>query len=156
MADMLVRLYDLPDDEAARRALRAQGIDLRRALVPERPVVAAFATAHCPVWSAEVEACFARLPVSCFIAQREQRVLGFACVESFARGFFGPTGVAPEVRGLGIGRALLLAALRALRDSGYVYGIIGGVGPAEFYGRAVGATLIEDSTPGPYAGMLKA
>ena len=38
---------------------------------------------------------------------------------------------------------------------GYVYGIIGGVGPAEFYAKAVGATLIADSSPGIYADGLK-
>jgi hypothetical protein len=34
------------------------------------------------------------------------------------------------------------------------YAIIGGVGPAEFYAKAVGAVPIEGSTPGIYAGML--
>ena len=37
---------------------------------------------------------------------------------------------------------------------GYAYGIIGGVGPAEFYAKTVGATLIPDSTPGIYTDML--
>ena len=32
--------------------------------------------------------------------------------------------------------------------------IIGGVGPAEFYAKIVGATIIEDSTPGMYRGLL--
>ena len=30
-----------------------------------------------------------------------------------------------------------------MRDAGYAYAIIGGVGPAEYYARTVGATLIE-------------
>ncbi len=60
-----------------------------------------------------------------------------------------------EERGRGVGRALLLACLWGLREMGYVYGIIGGVGPAEFYERAVGATLIPDSTPGVYADPLR-
>lgn len=32
--------------------------------------------------------------------------------------------------------------------------IIGGVGPAEFYAKAVNAALIPDSTPGIYRGLL--
>ena len=57
-------------------------------------------------------------------------------------------------RGKGIGRALLLSALHAQRAQGYGYSIIGGVGPAEFYAKAVGAVVIADSTPGIYDGML--
>ena len=56
----------------------------------------------------------------------------------------------PAFRGQGIGRALLLAALQAIRDQGYAYAIIGGVGPAEFYEKAVDALLIPKSTPGIY------
>jgi hypothetical protein len=50
----------------------------------------------------------------------------------------------------------LLACLYAMREQGYGYAIIGGVGPAEFYTKTVGATLIEDSTPGVYRGQLEA
>jgi hypothetical protein len=37
-----------------------------------------------------------------------------------------------------------------MRDEGYAYAVIGGVGPAEYYRRAIGATVIEGSTPGIY------
>ena len=37
-----------------------------------------------------------------------------------------------------------------MRDDGYAYAIIGGVGPAEYYAKTVGATLIEGSSPGIY------
>ena len=57
-------------------------------------------------------------------------------------------------RGRGVGKALLLSGLIGLRDLGYAYGIIGGVGPAEFYTRAVGAIPIPGSTPGVYADPL--
>ena len=62
--------------------------------------------------------------------------------------------VLEEERGRGLGRALLLATLHAQREQGYAYSIIGGVGPAEFYAKAVGAVLIEGSTPGVYRGVL--
>jgi predicted N-acetyltransferase YhbS len=95
------------------------------------------------------------LPISCFIAVREQRILGFACHDATARNFFGPEAVAAEERGRGLGRALLLAALHAQRDQGYAYAIIGGVGPADFYAKCAGAIPIPGSTPGIYAGMLR-
>jgi hypothetical protein len=45
---------------------------------------------------------------------------------------------------------LTLAALAAMRASGYAYAIIGGVGPSAFYAKVAGATPIEGSTPGIY------
>ena len=50
-----------------------------------------------------------------------------------------------EYQGRGIGKALLLRSLHAMRDEGYQYAIIGGIGPAEFYEKCVGAVLIESS-----------
>jgi len=48
-----------------------------------------------------------------------------------------------------------MACLHDMYSKGYGYGIIGGVGPAEFYTKISGATLIPDSTPGIYGGMLR-
>jgi GNAT superfamily N-acetyltransferase len=45
------------------------------------------------------------------------------------RGFFGPAGVAESARGFGLGKALLMKALEALREIGHAYAIIGGVEP---------------------------
>jgi predicted N-acetyltransferase YhbS len=58
-------------------------------------------------------------------------------------------------RGRGIGQGLLLAALHELAHDGYAYAIIGGVGPVDFYIKGCGATLIPNSSPGLYKGMLK-
>ena len=85
---------------------------------------------------------------------KEKKIVGFACVEATARGFFGPTGVDPAQQKKGIGAALLLAALHGLHEMGYGYGIIGGAGPVEFYVKAVNAIPIPDSTPGIYVDML--
>lgn len=57
-------------------------------------------------------------------------------------------------RGKGIGKALLLAALHAQKAQGFAYAIIGGVGPAEYYAKTVGAIMIEGSQPGIYDGLL--
>ena len=153
---MLVRLYDLPESASFVRALHEAGIELRRALAPERHIVVPWVRQHFGEgWASECEVSFARLPISCFRAQRDQDVLGFACYDATAKGFFGPTGVLERERKQGIGTALLLVTLHAMAAEGYAYGIIGGAGPAAFYARAVGAVPIAGSTPGIYANLLR-
>ena len=154
MQDMLVKLYDLPRLQDALDTASRRGVTIRPALSLEKPPVLAWMQANFPVWTAEVEAAFCRLPVSCFLAVRDQDLLGFACYDATCKNFFGPTAVLEEERGRGLGRALLLATLHAQREQGYAYSIIGGVGPAEFYAKTVGAVLIEGSTPGVYRGVL--
>jgi GNAT superfamily N-acetyltransferase len=155
MIDMLVKLYDLPDSTDLARAVEGEGIIVRRARAFEKHTVAAFARTHfSEKWVSEVEVAVSRQPVACFIATREKRVIGFACYDTTMRGFFGPTGVAEEARGLGVGKLLLLRSLEALREAGHAYGIIGGVGPREFYAKACGAIEIPGSDPGIYGDIL--
>jgi hypothetical protein len=154
MADMLVKLYELPDLEPALAACQRNGIVVRGALAPERPPLRAWLSQHFPYWVEEMDISFARMPISCFIALRDREIVGFACYDTIRKNFFGPTGVLEAERKCGVGRALLLAALHAQRSQGYAYAIIGGVGPAEYYAKAVGATLIDGSTPGIYGGIL--
>ncbi len=155
MHDMLVRLYALPSGEDALAAVARVGVAVRRALAPERAAVLAWVGAHFASSGAEVEAAYCRLPITCFVAVRDQCLLGVACYDATCPNFFGPEGVLEAERGQGIGRALLLAALHAQKAQGYAYAIIGGVGPAEFYAKTVGATAIPGSTPGIYAGVLR-
>lgn len=153
---MLVRLYDLPASTARVEALRAIGIEVRRALAPERDVVVSWVRQQFgDGWASECAVSFGRLPISCFRAQREQEILGFACYDATAKAFFGPTGVLERERKQGIGTALLLQTLEAMAAEGYAYAIIGGVGPADFYAGAVGAVPIAGSTPGIYANLLR-
>lgn len=155
MIDMLVRLYDLPDSSTLAQQVEAVGITVRRARAFEKHIVSEFAAKNfSQKWASEVEVAITRQPISCFIATREKRILGFACYDTTMRGFFGPTGVIEEARGLGLGKLLLLHSLEALRESGHAYGIIGGVGPREFYEKACGAIEIPGSDPGVYRDIL--
>ncbi|MBC8103364.1 MAG: GNAT family N-acetyltransferase [Cytophagales bacterium] len=157
MPDLLVPLYRLPATDEKLAALRESGIVVRRAYPFDLSRVRRFVARHFTEgWADEAEAAFARLPITCWIAVSEKRVIGFACVESTAKAFFGPTGVDPAERGKGIGAALLLASLHDLRSQGYAYGIIGSAGPVAFYEKAVGATVIPDSSPGIYVDLLAA
>jgi GNAT superfamily N-acetyltransferase len=152
MADMLVRLYALPDPAAAIARAEGSGVRIRRVEHLERERLVAFVRATFGEgWVAECLAAFDRQPISCFVAVRSDAIRGFACHDVTRRNFFGPAGVVPDDRGQGTGAALTLAALAAMREAGYAYAIIGGVGPAAFYARVAGAVPIEGSTPGIYA-----
>jgi predicted N-acetyltransferase YhbS len=154
--DYLVNLSLLAPDPALDQRVAKAGVTIRRALAPEYELVTDWVRRKFSAgWAGETAVSMMRQPPTCFLATREQKLLGFACHESIARGFFGPTGVDEASRGEGIGHALLLASLLDLKTMGYAYAIIGDVGPSEFYERTVGATQIPNSEPGIYAGLLK-
>lgn len=156
MPDMLVNLLDLPSPAPLLERLERDGVRVHRPLTVNRGKVLDWVLDHSgPNGAGECSVCFARTPVSCFIASREGEVIGYACYDATAPDFFGPTRVAQEEQGKGIGKALLLSALTALREEGYVYAVIGGVGPVEFYEKCVGAFVIPNSTPGIYRDILK-
>lgn len=160
--DLLVRLYDLPPLAPRADALAARGITVRRARASERHVVVDWARQHgSPGWASECEVAFAHEPIGCFIAvegaaptagysSAPETLIGFACIEATARGFFGPEAVRADRRGQGVGAALLLASLHALAARGYAYGIIGWAHDVAFYRHVVGAEPIAGSEPGLY------
>lgn len=155
-ADMLVKLYELPPLQPVIQAQQERGILIRRGLAPEKHLVANWVRGEFnEYWVSECEVAFAHQPVGCFIAIENGVLLGFACYDTTARGFFGPTGVDKNAQGKGIGKALLIAALHDMRNQGYGYAIIGGAGPMDFYAKAVGAIEIENSWPGVYGTMLR-
>lgn len=153
---MLVNLMLLPPRDAGLEELHGAGVVVRRAQPWESSPVREFVSENFKrSWADEISGGLARQPVTVFVALREGRLVGFAAYECTRKNFFGPTGVVESERGRGIGRALLTASLWGLRELGYAYAVIGGVGPAEFYERAVGARLIPDSSPGIYADPLR-
>ena len=156
MPDLLVNLLKLPPLEPALGELDRSHITIRRAQPFEITQVRLFVEKNFSVsWADEISAGFAAKPVTVYIAVAEKELVGFAAYECTRRSFFGPTAVLEEMQGRGIGKALLLACLWGLRELGYVYGVIGGAGPVEFYKRAVGAIVIPDSEPGIYTDLLK-
>ncbi len=156
MPDLLVKLYDLPELEPAMARQRAMGVSIRRGLPPEKFLALEWIRQHfSEYWVSEADVGFSTHPTTVFLAHQADEMLGFACYDTTHKAFFGPTGVAETARGRGIGTALLLAALHAMREAGYMYGIIGWAGPVEYYQKVVGATVIPDTEPpGSYRGML--
>ena len=92
--DILVKLYDLPNSRVAFERLLRSGVIMRRALPPEKhKIIAWVRKTFSEEWASEVEVAFSRQPVSCFIAIREGKIVGFACHDATGANFFGPTGI---------------------------------------------------------------
>jgi GNAT superfamily N-acetyltransferase len=152
MPDMLARLYDLPDATPHEKRVADGGFQVRRAEPWDRDRMREFARQHFgDLWALEADRAFNHTPITAHIAMQAAEIVGFAVFECTRRGYFGPTGVREDLRGGALGALLLLRCLQSMREMGYGYAIIGGVGPAEFYEKLVGAFVIPGSDPGIYA-----
>ena len=151
MADMLVKLYDLPQEAA----LLPRGIQVRRALGPERhQVIDWVAQVFSRGWAEECALAYGRQPIACFIAHANRQLAGFCVYDATARGMAGPIGVRDRFQGQGVGRHLILTALRDMAARGYAYAVVGWAGPESFFVRTVGAIHIPGSGPGIYRDQL--
>lgn len=162
---MLIRLYprdatEAPPDAAAAARFPTPTVDgavvrVRKPIGPEHSVVARWVAEHFGAgWASEVQVALGNRPVSVWIATQRAELLGFACFDATARGFFGPIGVTDAMRARGLGAALLRVCLQDMRAAGYGYAVVGGVGAPGFFRRVAGAIDIPDSTPGLYADPL--
>ncbi|MBB4292346.1 GNAT superfamily N-acetyltransferase [Rhizobium leguminosarum] len=155
MPDLLVNLYSTELADLQQKAARV-GVSIRPALPPELHLVLGWVRERFSEnWASEVAVAFSRQPVACLISVDGGRLLGFACYETTARGFFGPTGVDRDARGKGIGLALFSACLQTMKTLGHAYAFIGDAGPVDFYAKAAGAITIPAPDKGIYEGMLR-
>lgn len=142
MPDLLVKLYDLPPERPA----LPDGVTIRPVNAAEVTIATAWvAETFSRGWADEFTVGAMATPVSSLIAVEDRTIIGFVCHDVSAIGLFGPTGVGTSARGRGIGKALLFAALDAMKAKGHAYAVIGWAGPVDFYADAVGATIIEGS-----------
>lgn len=142
MPDLLVKLYELPDE----RPQLEDGIHIRPVMAAEISQMREWIERHFSRgWADEFERGAHDNPVGSLIALDERSPIGFVCYDATALGLFGPTGVDSAYRGKGIGSALLFAALDAMKAKGHAYAVIGWAGPVDFYEKLVGAIPIEGS-----------
>ncbi len=156
-ADMLVKLYDLDDSRSFLAEQETRGITIRKPLGGEKQPVIDWVGKHFgDEWVDETEMAIMSSPKSCFVAIRENRIIGFCCYDATALGFCGPIGVEAPHRGNGTGKALLLTSLLDMKLKGYGYAIIGWVNRDGFgfYRKVAGAVAIADSFPGVYKAYL--
>jgi GNAT superfamily N-acetyltransferase len=156
MTDMLIKLHALENDWRLLDEQKQLGIGIRKPIGPENHVVLNWVTTHFgPGWASETDVALSNKPASCFVAVRDAKLIGFACYDATALGFFGPIGVEKEHRKKGTGMALMTACLLDMKLKGYGYAIVGAVENPAYYKKAVGALEIPDSSPGIYKNRLR-
>jgi predicted N-acetyltransferase YhbS len=145
MCDLLSDPHD--DCDAKIVDLGSKGLEVRRAEPGDRALCAQWAEKEFKGWREEIDACFANDPVSLWICidRREGRreMIGFSAYDSNNRdtGFYGPLGVGPATRGLGVGALLTRLCMRDLRRQGHRQAVIPWVGPVRFYQKTCGAWM---------------
>lgn len=147
MSDMLVNLYDLKDNNYE-KSLNLQSIIVKKALIPDKTKILEFIkTNFSESWANECEYALFNNPISCYIAVYQKEVIGFACYDATAKGFFGPIGVKQDFRGKGVGKVLLNKCLISMKEIGYGYAIIGWAAEdaIDFYKRETNAIIIDNS-----------
>ncbi len=141
--DMIVGLTNLPTYKLE------ENLKMKRAFVGDKETILTFVKENFQSnWVYEVEHALMQEVGKCFIVTENGKLVGFACFDASAKGFFGPIGVLPEKRNKSIGKALLIRTLEAMREYGYGYAIIGWVSDAEqFYRKTVNAEYIKNGNP---------
>ena len=90
--DLLVNLYSRRMDALKARAEKVDAT-IRVALPPEQHIIKDWVRAHfSEYWVSEVTAAMAHQPPGCLVATVDGQLVGFACYDATARGFFGPPG----------------------------------------------------------------
>lgn len=127
--NMAVDLAGLPDDPGG--WVPADGVDADD--------LRSWLREHYPHWEAEAMPALERRTL--VASADDSGITAFAAWDVNRRGWFGPTGVRPDLRGCGLGTPLLVAALHQMRRSGLESADIAWVGPIGFYAGTVGATI---------------
>jgi GNAT superfamily N-acetyltransferase len=154
--DLLIKLYEINFGKLVAELETKPEITFRKPIGTDRYLMINWAQQNFPKsWVSEIETALANTPTSCIIAQQHNTLLGFACYDATALGFFGPIGVIGEAQGQGIGRRLAIHCFHEMWLKGYGYAIVGMAASADFYRKITSVIEIPDSDPGLYR-MTKA
>lgn len=157
MPDLLVKLYELQFEKYKKEYFDCEFKIVRPLAIDKNKVIEFVRKEFSESWANECERSFVRIPISCFISVKKKNIVGFACYDATAKGFFGPIGIKPEERRKGLGTQLLFSCLSDMWDSEYGYAIVGWVdeNQIEFYKKKTFASVIPESRPGIYKRMVK-
>ena len=146
--DYIVNLYHSAFTEKLKKRGFNEDVVLTRVLSPQkREAIKFIRSTFSDKWASEAEMAFSQINPTIFVALKGKNIVGFSCYNATAKGYFGPIGVDERYRKEGIGEALTLASLEAMKNDGYGYAIIGSAKKARtFYTRFLTIEDINSST----------
>jgi len=130
-------LIDVPDPPLP------DGVSVRRARLEDcQRTLLAVERMFSKAWWFETSLAFRAADPTCYIAERDGEVVGFADYDATNFGLFGPTGVHESLRGRKVGAVLYRRCLGDMRALGYPYALIPtNLDRLNFYYREGGATV---------------
>ena len=133
--------YFLTEFDEEIEKLSKNGIEVRRAFMANKDDVLKMVVSEWPGWFSEVDATFRHDPPTLFIALRDKQPVGFSAYDSnnVRTGWFGPMGVLPSERKLGIGQIVCKLCLAEIKKQGFHTSVIPWVGPVRFYSKTCNA-----------------
>jgi len=155
--DLLIKLYDLKFEKHRKEHFDNELRIVRPLAIDKTKVIEFVRSEFGERWANECERSFSKIPISCFVGLKKKNVIGFACYDATAKGFFGPIGIKQEERSKGLGTQLLYSCLSDMWDNEYGYAIVGWVdeNQLEFYHKNTAASVIPGSHPGIYKRMVE-
>ncbi|MBS2211933.1 GNAT family N-acetyltransferase [Carboxylicivirga mesophila] len=134
-SNLVVDLNQNWDMSTREKALKNDGIEVRRAKPEDKQAVLDFIKDEWLLWSNEVEMAFKDEVPSMHIALLNGEVKAFSAhnANNKGTGWFGPMGTHPDLRGKGMGAILLKRCLQDMKEMGLSRSIIPWVGPIDFY-----------------------
>ncbi len=140
LADLSAKDWSTREEE---EALKAKGVDVRRATTEDIPAIKKLLEAEWQLWNNELDMAMKDNPPSVHIAFIKGKLRAFSIHNGNNKGtgWFGPMGTHPDMRGLGIGSILLKRCLADQQAQGLTYSVIPWVAPIAFYSHYAGAKI---------------
>jgi len=136
---------DLLDFHVPRRIpeIRLDGSTVRKANPGEKDKLSGWVKEmFSPFWGFEVSEAFRFDEPKLWIAEKEDRILGFSAYGALEPHWFGPIGVDPDSREKGLGTVLLFNSLSSMRDEGQRMAVIPWTSLLFFYSQVPGVKRI--------------
>ncbi|MDK6028501.1 GNAT family N-acetyltransferase [Ignisphaera sp. 4213-co] len=125
--------------------LVSEGVKFRRGVENEAERVSHWVgkTFDSPFWRLESLYAFRNKPPSIWIAEQENELIGFSVYLRMGKNEFGPIGVDPSKRRLGVGTVLLFKALNDLKEMGFRHAVIPWTSHLFFYAQVPGIERVK-------------
>lgn len=131
------------DTEEQIKILSKDKIEVTRTTDEDKIELFNFISDEWALWQNELEMAYKSQPIAIYIAKLKGEIKAFSAYDgnNVGTGWFGPMGTHPDLRGKGIGKALLYLCLTDIKKQGLKKATIPWVAPISFYSNLANAKI---------------